>query len=148
MEGRCKSGTLRRKLKRVRRARRRAQTPGGAITPLITPSVSRCSVQQDEHAPARLPLPVHGHDLHHLSAQGWLWLQGERGAAGTASHTDSRASSRLVSVMMKSGFHFVVFFFVRFFSLHLVEQEGEQRGVELGFRGRAGPFLQPEYPLR
>lgn len=48
--------------------------------------------------------------------------------------------------MMKSGFHFVVSFC--FFSLHLVEQEGEQRGVELGFRGRAGPPLQPEYPLR
>lgn len=35
-----------------------------------------------------------------------------------------------------------------FVSLHLVEQEGEQCGVELGFRRHIGPFLQPEYPLR
>lgn len=35
-----------------------------------------------------------------------------------------------------------------FFSLHLVEQEGEQCGVELGFGSHIGPFLQPEYPLR
>lgn len=31
---------------------------------------------------------------------------------------------------------------------HPGEQEGEQRGVELGFGSHIGLFLQPEHPLR
>lgn len=42
------------------------------------------SVQHDDQVPTRQFFPVHGPDLHYLSAQGGVWLQGEDRAAGEA----------------------------------------------------------------
>lgn len=45
-------------------------------------TVSVCSVQQNDQIPRYQPLPLHGHDVHHLSAEGGLRLQGQHRAAG------------------------------------------------------------------
>lgn len=149
VEGRCRSGTLRRKLKRVRSVENqcppdaeciaqvlRIQMSDNAMLPSPDPLFSCCSVQHDGQTPACISFPVHGHDLHHLSAQGRLWFQGEHGAAGTA----ASVTQTITCCHVRNTCDILSFF-------HLGEQEGEQCGVELGFGSHIGLFLQTEHPL-
>lgn len=157
MEGCCRSGTSRRKLKRVRCGKSHCAPDAECI--LTAPkktNLSTSSWQNTDYQIAPSPDPlspavVCSKTTKHPPVFPFLCMD-----------------MTYITCLLKDGFGFkestvlqvrpcqirrlrsqnILLEYRLFFSLHLVEQEGEQCGVELGFGRHIRPFLQPEYPLK
>lgn len=108
-------------------------------------TISVCSVQQNDQIPRHQPLPLHGHDLHHLSAEGGLRLQGQHRAAGEQSWW-----LRLHFKRSGGGTFSLCLVVTEILPLFrpAADQEGKQRGDELGSRGDLWLLQKPQHPLK
>lgn len=110
------------------------------------------SVQQNDQIPRHQPLPLHGHDVHHLSAEGGLWLQGQHRVAGE--------EMPVSTLFYKTPPWYFQHFWGGTFALWAVlteillwfcstaGQEGKQRGDELGPWSDLWLLQKPQHPLK
>lgn len=114
-------------------------------------TVSVCSVQQNDQIPRYQPLPLHGHDVHHLSAEGGLRLQGQHRAAGEQMPAFHKSWWLCFHFKHCGGGTFslcIVVMEILLLFRPTVDQEGKQRGDELGPRGDLWLLQKPQHPLK
>lgn len=156
MEGRCKSGTLRRKLRRVRCAKLAVHLNSSSPCPR---GRYRCRIIRSHPHQTLSPAVVCSKTTKHPPVFPFLCMDMTYITCLLKDGFGFKDSTVLQvrPLQLRTSIHFVsscpnieIWFLFHFFFplLNLVEQEGEQCGVKLGFRCHTGPFLQPEYLLR